>query len=99
MWLMDLIFKIVDTILDIWFGKRYGWGSVLWDLAAGACYVVTVIFFVADMIIPGIIGLIVSIFFATLSWRRMLRDIRSKREQHKRETEASPKNENSQKTE
>ena len=81
MWLMDLIFKIIDLIVDIWFGKRYGWGSFLWNLAAGACYVVTVIFFVTDRIIPGIIGFIVSACFATLSWRRLQRDIRRKKEQ------------------
>lgn len=81
MWLLDLFCKITDVIVDIWWGKRYGWGSVLWDLAAGACFVVTAIFFVADLIIPGIIGIIVSVFFATLSWRRLQRDIRRKREQ------------------
>jgi MFS superfamily sulfate permease-like transporter len=81
MWLLDLFFKITDVIVDIWWGKRYGWGSVLWDLAAGACFVVTVIFFVADMIIPGIIGIIVSVFFTILSGRRLQRDIRRKREQ------------------
>ncbi|MBE6941929.1 MAG: hypothetical protein E7455_06595 [Ruminococcaceae bacterium] len=87
MWLVDLFMGFVDMILNIQFGKRFGWGSFLWDLAAVACLAVAVICFVADMVILGVIGIIGVVACSVMSSRRVWRDIRSKREQQKREEE------------
>ena len=91
MWLVDLFIGFVDMILNIQFGKRFGWGRFLWDLAAVACLAVAVIFFVADMIVLGVIGIIGVVACSVMSSRRVWRDIRSKREQQKREAETSGK--------
>ena len=91
MWLVDLFMGIADIILNILFVKRFGWGSFLWDLAAVACLAVAVIFFVADMIVLGVIGIIGVDACSVMSSRRVWRDIRSKREQQKREAETSGK--------
>ena len=87
MWLVDLFMGIADIILNIQFVKRFGWGRFLWDLAAMACMVVAVIFFVADMVVLGVIGIIGVVACFVMGSRRVWRDIRSKREQQKREEE------------
>ena len=80
MWIIELIADIFNLLMDIHLAKRYGWGSFLWNMAAFACAIVTIVLFSADLYVLGTLGIIASVACLIAGCRRLWCDVKIKRE-------------------
>ena len=76
--LFDAFLEIADFIEDMRFGKRYGFGSFLWELACLVCLFVAVFSFSGGWYILGIISAVATVLCFVFSIRRCILDIKQK---------------------
>ena len=78
MFVIDLFITLADLCEEIRFGKRYGFGSLLWGMASFVFLVLAVVFLHLEwkvLGIPAILGAAICFF---CSCRRAWRDMRKK---------------------
>jgi len=75
---VDIFLAIADMIDDVRFGKRYGFGSVLWLLGCLACVFMIVFGFGKGLAILGAIGIVGTVLCFVLFIRRRILDIKQK---------------------
>lgn len=78
MFWIDLFITLADFVEEIWFGKKYGFGSFLWGCVSSVCFIFTVMFFYFDLNVLGAIGILGFIVCSGCSIYRAVRDIRKK---------------------
>ena len=86
-WLIDLIMGFIGIGMDAATGRRYGFAFVIWRVVAGLCLLLGIVFTVLEWYVFSVIafvGVVVCVICESLQLRA---DIRSKREEQKRETE------------
>ena len=76
---------MLDFIIDILIGAKYGFGSVAWGWVAGACFVISLLLFRGDHYILGTIGIIGFIVCSVYEIRQFSSDVRYKRYKQKTE--------------
>ena len=93
--MLDLLAHLIDLSFDIHTGKRYGFGFVIWRIAAGLCLLLGIAFAVLEWYLLSIIGFVGAVACFVLEMRQLRADIRDKRAQQKKE-DVSKETENSQ---
>ena len=81
---------MLDFIVDILIGREYGFGSVAWGWASGACLVISLLLFDGGHSILGGIGLAGCIVCLVNEIRQFCADIKYK--QYKKKMEDMEKN-------
>ena len=78
MFVIDLFITLAGLCEEIRFGKRYGFGSLLWGMAFFAFLVLAVVFLHLEWKVPGILAILGAAICFFCSCRRAWRDMRKK---------------------
>ncbi len=82
MFIIDWFLSMANFFEDIRHGKRYGFGSFLWKLAAFVSIFLAVLFFYLEWKVPGALAICGAVLCFIFSCCRTVQEIR------KKETEA-----------
>lgn len=80
MWIIDLFLSIADFCEDIRWGKRFGFGSVVWGWLWFLCSIATYFLFCFDLYVFAVIGGILAVICFVCTLRRGWQEIKKTRE-------------------
>ena len=83
---VDMIMDLFGLAIDVETGKRYGFGFFAWKIATALCFFVAIIFAVLDIPVLCVSGVIAGLVCGEFETRRLIADLRRKKETQITET-------------